>query len=181
MKDILDKTPEYLPNDPFWTKEEITKRSKFGAEPRKLYGIKKDDPYRLLKDIDDWKYIDEYTTQHGRLKIADIWGKYEKPPTAGYSPDHSKLTKSENTPLISISNHYRDTEYYKQLQDNGDHSVISFGTAKYKEMKSKGLKPSTTSRSKNSATKSSGEFKNINIEDMRKCIVFPPFFLISNF
>eukprot|EP01031_Cornospumella_fuschlensis_P043331 gene43331-52964_t len=161
------KLPPQLASDPFWRKSHILPRTTFGHSP-KSREVRVDDRFNVKSDIDNWKYLDEYGTQHKRLQLESVWGKFMSPPPPGeYNPDHEKLSKRESFPSFTFPKRAPD-KFFEELEFKRAHPMKAFG----------GL-PDHFAPKKSASTIETGpqpasDLQKISIEDMKKSLLPGP-------
>jgi len=173
-KKIIEKLPDELKSNSFWRESHIKRPTTFGSEARTFREVIEDDPYKIEKELHTWKHVDEHRSNHARLQITTTWGhlKVTAPSSAKYDPDHEKLSKRESFPSITIATKPQDTEYYETMKYMKTLRAMSPSNSNNKDTTTKLRKQQT--RPKSSKLKTGGEFKNINVDDMRKSLLPGP-------
>ncbi|RYH16756.1 hypothetical protein EON65_29565 [archaeon] len=166
MKDDI-KLPPQIASDPFWTKSHIRPRTTFGHSP-KARTVKVDARYNVKNDINNWKYLDEYGTQHKRLQVESVWGKFTSPPAPGeYNPDHEKLSKRESFPAFTFPKRTPD-KFFEELEFKRAHPMKAIGGLPDHFAPKKSVSAVETGPS------ASSDLQKISAEDMKKSLLPGP-------
>lgn len=112
----------------------------------------------------NWKGSDINKSHHGRLQIESRWGTFSKgtPPLGSYSPEDTKLSYRENSPIYTISKKPKD-DYFQLVNYAKKHPLKSIDKLPT-FVKKKGWSAVPTEFQSSSPD----TLKNISVEDMRK-------------